>query len=426
MMRNIFFIGLSFLLILAPTAMGQEPISLPNLLRDMATHNKLYLIPAANDSASSLALANIRTAWLPKVDLRAEAQWQSDVTSLNISIPSLSVPSPDKDMYQLVADVSQLIWDGGSSKQRMEQQKKRNEADRNIVQGELYSLKEQVVALYFGCASLQMSIEQVRLMILNLDARLTEVEAGVKAGALLESDVNPLMAERLRLQQNLDAYRVQKSSLVKSLVSLTGVVISQDADIQLPMLDLPEASACQRPDMKQFELQKEWLESSSKLTQTRRMPVLSAFARAGYGKPGLNMLSNELNAFALVGARLSWNIWDWNSTSRERQSIRIRQDVINFRHVEFEKNYNWQIASSHEQLLLIQRQIIEDEKIVELLEKTVRVSASQLKNGAVTPASYLIDFNNLLKARIEGSLRGVKLSHEMVKLYLLMGIELYN
>ena len=154
------------------------------------------------------------------------------------------------------------------------------------------------------------------------------------------------------------------------------------------------------------------------------MPTLAAFAKAGYGKPGLNMLSSEFDTYAILGARLSWNIWDWNSTSRERQNIKIQQNIMEYRRDVFDDNYNSQVKSSIAQINSLEKQILSDEKIVQLLEKSVQVSASQLKNGTITSATYLSDFNSLLRARIDMSLRKVKLSHEKVKLYFTMGLDI--
>jgi outer membrane protein TolC len=154
------------------------------------------------------------------------------------------------------------------------------------------------------------------------------------------------------------------------------------------------------------------------------MPKLTAFARVGYGKPGLNMLSNEFDSFALVGARLSWSIWDWNSTSRERQTLKIQQNILQYRRNAYDEGCSAQVSSALAQIQSLQRQIQTDEKIVELLEKSVKTSASQLKNGTITSSVYLSDFNSLLRARIDMELHKIKLSQEVVKLYFTLGMSI--
>jgi hypothetical protein len=58
-----------------------------------------------------LEIEAINKAKLPKIDLNAQATYQSDVTSLPISLPNVTVNPPNKDQYRAV-DVNQLIYNG--------------------------------------------------------------------------------------------------------------------------------------------------------------------------------------------------------------------------------------------------------------------------------------------------------------------------
>jgi hypothetical protein len=59
-----------------------------------------------------LEIEAINKAKLPKIDLNAQATYQSDVTSLPISLPNVTVNPPNKDQYRATVDV-QLIYNGG-------------------------------------------------------------------------------------------------------------------------------------------------------------------------------------------------------------------------------------------------------------------------------------------------------------------------
>jgi hypothetical protein len=60
-----------------------------------------------------LEIEAINKAKLPKIDLNAQATYQSDVTSLPISLPNVTVNPPNKDQYRTTVDVNQLIYNGG-------------------------------------------------------------------------------------------------------------------------------------------------------------------------------------------------------------------------------------------------------------------------------------------------------------------------
>ncbi|MEW5847020.1 MAG: TolC family protein [Bacteroidota bacterium] len=418
-------LGLTLMLLASTLILkGQETVTLSGLLKGMEQWNRLYRVTSATDSVYGLRKANIKVNYLPKVDFNAEATWQSDVTKVNISVPGISIPMPDKDNYKLTVDLSQLIWDGGATKTMQQMEEENRKIEQNRVESEIYTQKERVALLFFGMLSIDMANRQLRLMAGELDKRIEELEAGVKAGVVLESSLNSLKAERLRLEQSLDANLAQRSGLVKSIYSLTGVNMDESAQAVIPTLAIPNQSICVRPDYKLFDIQEGYLITASGGLTSKRMPKLTAFARVGYGKPGLNMLTNEFDAFALVGARLSWNIWDWNSASRERQMLKIQQNILQYRREVYNQGCSAQVSSSLQQIQSLQRQIQTDEKIVELLDKSVKASASQLKNGTITSSVYLSDFNSLLRAKIEMDLHKVKLSQEVVKLYFTLGLSI--
>lgn len=424
MKRTVIYVFTIVGLIVSTSTYAQDSLSLSYFLKNMQQFNELYRVSPATDSVYALRKANIKTSYLPKLDFNAEASWQSEVTSINVPIPNVSIPSPDKDNYKITVDVSQLIWDGGTTNAKLQADEDARLMDQNKVDNEIYGLKDKVIALYFGLNSIDIAVEQLHLMERELDSRINELTAGVNAGAVLESSLISIQAEKLRLEQSIDANLAQRELTIETLKAITGIDVPKDAKFKLPQLSIPSEMQCVRPDYKQFDLQQNYLSATSKLTERKRYPILSAYARAGYGKPGLNMLSNEFNPYALFGARLTWNIWDWNSTSRDRQNLRIQQNMMGYRKDVFTENYNAQVRSSEAQIASLQKQIQSDEQIVTLLEKSVAVSASQLKNGTITSASYLSDFNSLLRAKIDMNLRTVKLAQEIVKLYYTIGLDI--
>ena len=63
---------------------------------------------------ASMNIANLNKAFLPQFSLSGQATYQSDVTQINIPIPGLNIDPLSKDQYKLQADVTQLLYDGGS------------------------------------------------------------------------------------------------------------------------------------------------------------------------------------------------------------------------------------------------------------------------------------------------------------------------
>jgi hypothetical protein len=60
-----------------------------------------------------------------------------------------------------------------------------------------------------------------------------------------------------------------------------------------------------------FSLQQQKAESLKKLSSSRLVPKLWAYGQAGYGRPGFNMLLNKFDDYYIIGAKLSWNFYNW-------------------------------------------------------------------------------------------------------------------
>lgn len=108
------------------------------------------------EQTEQYTLSNAAKGWLPQVKVSASATYQSDVTTLpleNLSalVPGLEIPEMSKDQYKVAAEINQSIWDGGQVRLSKEQAAVRADADRKELESQLYTLRERVNNLYFGC-----------------------------------------------------------------------------------------------------------------------------------------------------------------------------------------------------------------------------------------------------------------------------------
>ena len=58
-------------------------------------------------------VSNVWNGYFPQITISGQATYQSDVTSLPISIPGMSIDKLTKDQYKVYADVTPPIYDGG-------------------------------------------------------------------------------------------------------------------------------------------------------------------------------------------------------------------------------------------------------------------------------------------------------------------------
>lgn len=428
-MRTILKILFAFLIGLSPSfTLGQNTINLIDLYKAVDLNNPLAKIPSGIDSVYQLKRENLNVNYLPKFDLNASSTWQSEVTALNVNlpIPGFLVPKADKDQYKVALDVSQLIWDGGATKAKEELEDLNQILEKNRVDVEIYGIKDRITNLFFNLLTLNVTENQLNLMSVDLDKRILELESSVNAGYILSSTLAGLKAEKLKLLQNIDAVPAQRRSLVSSLRSITGVTISENDSFTLPSPDSIKVLTCLRPEFEGLIYQQRVMNASSNLIARKRYPVLAGFASAGYGKPGLNMLSNNWNIYYMFGAKLSWNIWDWSTVKKEKQQLKVQERIVDYRKQAYLDGYQAQIDGIMAEIQKLNNQLSKDHEIVQLLHQVTERSASSLKNGTITSAVYLADFNSESRAQLELELRKIKLSLQKVLLYNISGNELNN
>jgi outer membrane protein TolC len=367
----------------------------------MARQNHPLLVQAGLiDHISALRQNNLSVSNLPQFDLSARASWQSDVTRVNLGIPGVKGPEPlPKDQYKVYVEMRQKIYDGGITKNR----KLLEEADRKIsrqqLETELYKIRESVNVLFFNVLIVSHNVKIVALKKEVLDKKIVQISSAVANGIALPNDLDQLKAERLMADQQ----EVELLSLLETNVNLLGIIVGTDlSDSEFTMPDEVLYMAdhgIARSEVALFEFQKDKLEVISSLAQRSRFPNVFAFGQAGYGQPGLNMLDPDFADWYMVGVGLSWNLWDWNKSRRDRQAVQHQKAMIDASRNQFERAVH--MASEEETTKLTRYEVLikNDIQVLELKEQIAKRSESAFSNGTITSADYLRDLNAMLQSR---------------------------
>jgi outer membrane protein TolC len=358
--------------------------------------------PTAKDKAllqtvSSYRINNLDAGRLPQVALNGQASYQSD--AISITSPIINVHQ-SKDQYKATLDINQLIYDGGTTRFQKQLENSSYEVDAQQVDVDLYKLKEQVNNVYFLLLILQENRKLLTATMNEISEREKTVSSSVKNGVLTASDLDVLTAERLRTEQQLSEIDINKKASLQILSILMSQTLSDSSGFELPVISVTDTSLIARPEYKWFELQEKRIDDSKQLTQTSLKPKVYAFAQAGYGRPGLNMLDDKFNPFYIVGANMKWTILDWNKNSRERKILDIQKQMVTTRKETFEKNLNMDLQNKLSSIRKLEEALNRDSQIVELRSRVVRASTSKLDNGVITSTDYLTDLNAETIAKI--------------------------
>jgi len=386
------------IILLTFSAVSQEKLSLEECY---SLANKNYPLTKQNEllaQQNELDLAVINTGKLPKLDFSAQASYQSDITELPISIPNITIESPNNDQYKATVSVNQLIYDGGLINASAEAKTASLKTQQKQLEVTLYQLKKQINQLYFSILLLQEKRGLLTAKNTQLTAKLKEVKAGIEFGMVLPTSDKILEVEILKIKQQFTEINQNKISLVTTLSELIGKKISSTIVLQNPEVITAVETEISRPEMDLFKLQKEQIKTSEQLIIKKNSPKLLGFATGGFGNPGLNMLDNSFQSYYMVGLKLNWNIFDWNTSKKQRKSLQINKEIIDNQQEIFTLNTNIKLNQQQSEINKIATFIQSDKAIIDLRKKILKSADSQLKNGIITSSAYIIELTNLYEA----------------------------
>ena len=408
------------LFILPLAAAAQQTLTLDECFDLVSENYPLAKQGELLQNQSQLDVEALEKGKLPKLDVSAQATYQSDVTSIPIQIPNATVVPPNKDQYRATFDVNQLIYNGGLIDAHSKVKEATSKVSQQQLEIILYGLKNQVNQLYLSVLLLQENRYLLVAKEKQLNTRIEEVKAGVKYGALLASSEQALEVELLNIKQQSIELDFNKWDLIQRLSLLIGKELSLNVNLVPPEVFITDTES-NRPELQLFDLQKEQIGFSTELLTKSKLPKLNAFAQGGYGNPGLNMLDNSFNTFYMAGLKLNWNVFDWNKTKTEKQSIEINKEIIDSQKETFELNNNLELVNLQSEIDKIEALISTDSKIITLRENILKTAESQLKNGIITASAYITEFTNLYESKTQLNLHETQLLLNKIQYQITIG-----
>lgn len=358
---------------------------------------------------------------LPKLDLNAQATYQSDVIEFPMNLPNTNIEPPNKDQYRATIDANQLIYNGGNIAANAILKTAELATQQQQVAVNLYSLKSRINQNYFSVLLFQ---EQEKLLLSKmeeLDARLKEANTGVKYGAVLPASEHILKAEQLKLEQQISQINFDRKKALNNLGALLSHNIDSDITLSNPDILIPSEITSQRPELELFELQEIQLETSKEVISKSNYPKILGFGQVGYGNPGLNMLDNSFQDFYMVGVKMNWNIFDWGKTKEKKQAVAVSKEIVSTEKETFLLNNEMQQKEAESDIDKYETMLQKDTEIIALREMVLQATTSQLQNGAITSSEYITELNNLYEAKIDEQLHKIQASLAMANYKVIKG-----
>ena len=414
-----------------PTQPAQPAgLQLAALQRAAVEHDPRFRKLQLQETRNGLMLDNISAERKPAISAQGLAQYQSDVPTPPPFLPGgQPLFAGPKGTIDLSVRVDQRIWDPTVDARIGLEKASLSEAQAGV-QAALYALRQEVNDAFFAAALLQQRAGALTATIADLDARLAEARVRVDAGAMLPSDAAMIEATLLTRRQDEEQLRADRATALDRVAVITGQVISIETPLDVPDLGaavatvLPDASAHSRPEFAQFELSRQRLARQQEVALAQDRPRLSAFARAGIGRPGLNFISDEFETYALGGIQLQWNVWNWGTAGRQRDAYGIDQQIVAADEAAFVRSLRVASDADRATVARLQRALALDDRIVSLREEVTSTADVRFKEGAITSADYLERSSELLQARFARAGHQVELAQASARLLTTLGREL--
>jgi outer membrane protein TolC len=379
--------------------------------------------------ASALRLANIDAERLPMFSANGQAQYQSQVTSISVPIPNVSIPSPPHDTYDAHLGAQQSIFDPTLSPRRNEERAQLAESQAQT-RTTLFGLRQEVDEAFFSAALLQQRGAAIEAAIVDLSARLSETVKRLKEGAALPADTAAIAAtllqrdqDRLQLQADRTAALARLSDLVGRPIDPKEALVVGDYGAEMASVTAALDTLRERPEYEQFAATRRRLEAQDAIATAQTKPKVSAFGRLGYGRPGLDMLSRDFQTYWLAGLQVQWTPWNWGTTNRDKQVSQLQQEIVETNEQAFTRALRRNVQQFAATAAQLDSALTLDDRIVALRETIDRETRVKLGEGVVTAAEYVDKSTDLLTARLTRIQHHIALAQARATFLSTLGVE---
>ncbi|RZT95517.1 outer membrane protein TolC [Ancylomarina subtilis] len=403
----------------------EEVLSLEQCQKEVQENFPLVKGKDLLTQSSQLNIENLKTSYLPRLYANGKLSYQSDVTG--ISFPGMITPQAPKDQYALNIDIEQLIYDGGKTKDRIELEKKASEVEIQNLEIQLYQLRKRVNDAFFG---IQL-VRKNKLVLLDkhktISNRIKQIRSAVENGVLLPANLKVMESELLLIDQQIQELHAYEATSFHVLSELMGRKIDvntqlQDSSLSIESINNLNTRNTVRPEYQMYSSQKSLLEAQKELVKKDRYPVISGFGQLGYGNPGYNQLTDQFDTYYMLGAKISWHIFDWKSNRRKQKEITIRKDIVSTQELSFTQNQLIELGNERIKLKKIKILLEKDDAIIDLKKAISASSASQLDNGIITSSDYLDELNKEIQAKLNKAYHLIQLQQSLSEYQRIKGI----
>ena len=353
-------------------------------------------------------LSNAGKAYLPQVSLTGIGAF------LYTGLPAPQGKEDSKFQLIGIAQVNQMIWDGGASKAQKDIIRANKVVEENGLAVSLYILHERINQIYFGILLIDEQLRQIGILADRFAISLRNVKESKENGYAYQSDIDEVKAEILNTEQRQIEFAYSRKKYVEMLSYLIGQPLPDSLQLQIPSSDLKTGLATlNRPEISLFAGQRALVGVQLRQIKVANMPKLGLIGVGAIIQPGFYFGQNKVSGIAVAGLSLSWDIGGLYRSSNNRELNRLQMDKINNDEEVFRFNNGLELKQSSAEIESQSAVLRKDVEIVALKGAIVKSYQLKYDNGLSSMNELLTAMNKESEAKRNQSIHEVQLIMSM-------------
>lgn len=349
----------------------------------------------------SLHSERLHTNWLPQVSINGQMSYQSDVFQLPFAPPGMEVAKLPNDRYQATIDIVQPIFDGGVTKSLKLLEKENLSVQIKDMDTELLQIKKTVDETFFSVLLLQKTDSILANTLQLLMEKQKTVQSAFRGGVAANTELLKMETEIIKLRQQITENDLNRKHALQILEILIGKRLNNISLVEPDPIELQEDIGLNRPEILSLTARQEVLHAQQNLLNHNLRPKVSVFASAGFGYPNpYNFYDLDLSPFYVIGAKANWKIWDWQSTAKEAQTLKVQSEIIENNKLNIDRNISIQLHRLRSYVDKYKKLMEHDQELVTAQEKIRKLSSIRFDEGIISSSEFLDDVNAEKLARL--------------------------
>ena len=370
-------------------------------------------------------LQNASKGYLPQFSLSAKATYQTEVTTIPISIPGIDVPTMRKDQYQVVAGLSQTIWDGGVISSQKKSIKAGSDSEKMKYEVDMYALNARINDLFFGILLLNEQLRLNDVYMNDLQRNHDRVASFVANGLANNADWDGVRVEQLTARQNRTNMESMRKAFLQMLSVMTGIEVDTATVFVIPDIDSKQKQETaftlnlnenNRPELGMYDALTRQMEAQRKSITAGNLPKISAFIQGAYAAPGLNMFQQDFSPYAIGGVQFLWNFGGLYTRKNDLNKINTSINDIEIQRETFLFNTSLQATQQQFEIEKYLKIMEEDDQIITMRENIRRSAEAKVENGTMSVIDMIREVNAEQNARQQKATHKVELLKALYEL----------